>query len=643
MGGGSPPPYMYTHVREDERFPQTVFDPKAVTRASYEKKKPKPKPKGPLVSINRHPDAHMVPSQRSKFAMMGRKTKAMIKGTRMVQLVLRILELIAAIGLLVLCILIKGFEELTGWVLRVTLGVVIVHCIYSIYHHSKPVTGKTPGSSAAYQIFAGISDLCVLPLYTYGVLSTRNQGENWDTLLNDKSLMDYFRPSLYYGLIGAGGLHLISLVISLYLGLMFRRIASLPPDMNPLESNLTSRAHKKAKSSVSTYADEDDSRRGSTLEDRIRDSLPYDGAASSRPPSIPFMHTRQNSATSFGTRDSRLDLPSRQYQIPPSNRSSLNSQDLKRMSAPPPTSYRGASYTELPLGDNDDADLSLARPKSMYSTPPAEREGRLSNGAVQSHLTSPVQTTHPSTSPQPRSAKFTETWYTSDSLVSRTQERSRAVQAAVLSQGGNLPPQQRKTYQTLANPADGFGPDSDDDGDIYDENNGNGYDTNYRTTLGSPDKSLHPNPLRSNPSATSPPPAPPAHKRPFTPFSRLRASVLGDVNLNDRRVSGDITEPEQPSTSLQVPAFKAKDRQSSIQADAAFFSKPYGDLRAATPPIMIGNNNTANRQVSSGNDYDLGVGTGTTTKQRHVSGKDAEEGRAGAGTARWSRYSVLNE
>lgn len=55
--GGSNQPYMYEPVlKDDERFPVPVFDPKAVTRASYEKKKPKPKPNGPLVSINRHPE-----------------------------------------------------------------------------------------------------------------------------------------------------------------------------------------------------------------------------------------------------------------------------------------------------------------------------------------------------------------------------------------------------------------------------------------------------------------------------------------------------------------------------------------------------------------------------------------------------------
>lgn len=48
---------MYEAVRkDDDRYPATTFDPKAVTRASYERKKPKPKPKGPLISFGRHPE-----------------------------------------------------------------------------------------------------------------------------------------------------------------------------------------------------------------------------------------------------------------------------------------------------------------------------------------------------------------------------------------------------------------------------------------------------------------------------------------------------------------------------------------------------------------------------------------------------------
>lgn len=152
--GGTEPPFMYTRVKkDDERFPPASFDPKAVTRASYEKKKAKPKPNGPLVSINRHPEyempclhsvlfltarrphstadcvgfwthanscrsAHMAPTGRSRFKPMSLRTKGWIKGMRVVQLCLRVLEAVAAAGLIVAMVL----SELIGWVTGVAVG-----------------------------------------------------------------------------------------------------------------------------------------------------------------------------------------------------------------------------------------------------------------------------------------------------------------------------------------------------------------------------------------------------------------------------------------------------------------------------------------------------------------------------------------
>lgn len=42
--------------RSSSRFADREFDPKAVTRASWEPKPKKEKQEGPLVSFNRHPE-----------------------------------------------------------------------------------------------------------------------------------------------------------------------------------------------------------------------------------------------------------------------------------------------------------------------------------------------------------------------------------------------------------------------------------------------------------------------------------------------------------------------------------------------------------------------------------------------------------
>lgn len=517
--------------------------------------------------------------------------------------------------------------------LRTQLGVVILHCLYSVFHHARPAGSRTPGSSAGYHIFSGISDLCVLPLYAYGAYMTnvtRNTNDEWKANQGaDPDVVQYMVPSVYYGLIGAGGLHVLSLVIALWLAVMFRRISAMPPDMNPLEANLTSRVHKRNKSSVATT---------STYSDEKRESQLYDD--SSRPPSIPFMHTRQNSESSFTSRDSRVNLPSRQYQVAPANRNSATSQDLKRMSAPP--SAHRASYMEIPLGETG---ASPSRPTSMYT-------GRPSTGSVPSYRAEPVS---PAQTIQPRSAKFTETWYASESLISRTQQRNRSSAAAAASKPASQP-----RYATLDASSDS---DSDADAaeNFYTPGPGN------NSSSGNPN---HPNPLRSNPTSSPSSSSPtktqlsssPSARRPRTPFSRLRASILSDISLNDRRVSGDITDqrsqsqqsqPQQQHLKPAAAGWAPRNRDSSIQPDAdfSFYSKPYGELKAATPPILVGGgggggSRAGARVVSSGNDISGGGDLGAVGR-RNVSGRAAEEGRAGVkaggGEGRWSRYGVLNE
>lgn len=57
--GATRQPFIYEAVKDDDRFPASTFDPKAVTRSSYEsqkRRKSKPRPNGPLISVNRHPE-----------------------------------------------------------------------------------------------------------------------------------------------------------------------------------------------------------------------------------------------------------------------------------------------------------------------------------------------------------------------------------------------------------------------------------------------------------------------------------------------------------------------------------------------------------------------------------------------------------
>lgn len=464
-------------------------------------------------------------------------------------------------------------------------GVAMVHCFYAIYHLQRPAGGRSPASSAAYQLFAGISDLGVMPLYVYGALTVRSSSAVWTTRLADKSLLDYFVPAVFYTFVGAGGLHLISLCISTWLGFMFRKITQMPPDMNPLEDHLTSRAkHKRNKSSVATtVSDESEKRLSTPYEDRRRSGAPYEDV--SRPPSIPFQRTRAGSDLSNFPRSSHVDLPCRQYQITPGN-SPRNSQAVseRTRTSVPRSSYRG-SYTEVPLHETN----APASRTSILSTD-------LSPGESQN------------------AGKFTETWFATDSLISRTQKRNRAMNAAAAAAEHKRA--SNKTYEAL-----GQRYTPEDSESEHDENDLAGSDFENDIGTGS-----HPNPLGSNPHLTPP--------RAKIPYYSLRDTALSEVDLNSRRVSGSNDIADERLSSLAAHP-RAPNRNSSIQPETDFYSKPYGELKSATPPVMIG----SSRQVSSGNDYEERQYS-SAYGRRNVSGKAAEEGLAGS-KGRYSRYSTM--
>ncbi|KAF3767829.1 hypothetical protein M406DRAFT_80319 [Cryphonectria parasitica EP155] len=623
--GAQHQPYMYSAARydEDSRFPSRPFDPKAVTRASYDYKPPKPKQEGPLVSFNRHPDSHVVPETRNQFKALGPKTKWWIKWLRIAQLCIRVLQLVAAAGILFLFIVIDDVSALTAWVERITAGVTMIHCIYGIWHLARPAGSRPPASSASYQMFSAITDLAVLPLYTYGCLSVRSSSDHWGTLLKNESLMNYFLPALYYSLFGGAILHLISLCIGLWLALKFRQITRLPPDMNPLEDNLTSRHQKKLSiATTATYRTEHDRRLSTPLEDRRRSGLPYEDV--DRPPSVPFYATRSSPRSSTAS----IDLPPRQYQVTPTHspRNSVTAADLKRMSAPPP------------------ATAASGNPP----TPPPRSPWRSSRASYAETGSSP-----------PRPPKFTESWYMTESLFGRTHERNRAMKAKSETQVQGYEAIRRRyelsdsesdyedenetaTAYSVMNP--GKDEMADDDGDLASPRN-------------------HPNPLRANPSLPSIVSTennsdigkPKPRMRPNTPFTHK--SALSEIDLNDRRVSNggagagaagaddDVAEKKPRNygglkgrSPTKRYTWAPRDRDSSIQPESDFYAKPYGELKSATPPVMVG----SDRQVSSGNDFgDLGAAGGAAAAKRYfsfgrrnVSGKIAEEGRGSPGIGR---------
>jgi hypothetical protein len=71
--------------------------------------------------MNEHSSYLIVPYGNTNAKPMNPSIKKWIKWMRIVQLVLRCLEMLCAMGLLVLMILIKGVDVAAGWIMRIVV------------------------------------------------------------------------------------------------------------------------------------------------------------------------------------------------------------------------------------------------------------------------------------------------------------------------------------------------------------------------------------------------------------------------------------------------------------------------------------------------------------------------------------------
>lgn len=65
--------------------------------------------------------AQAVPEPRKQYKVLGPRTKGWIKWLRIAQICFRVLQLIAAAGILFLFIIIDNVNLLTAWVMRITV------------------------------------------------------------------------------------------------------------------------------------------------------------------------------------------------------------------------------------------------------------------------------------------------------------------------------------------------------------------------------------------------------------------------------------------------------------------------------------------------------------------------------------------
>jgi len=241
-------------------------------------------------------------------------TKNKVKRSRIAQLVLRLGALLGALGLLFCVIAINKTTSSVGWIIRVAPAVALCHCVYGIYHLCRAAEGRTPASTASYMLFAAMLDTGLIPFLVFSAMLARAEyttnAYGWSTLFGIPDISYKIIYGFFLLCVTEAGLVLLSLGLDIYLAILFRKIAKLPPDMNPLEPNLTARPnhHKRNKSEMTT----EKHMSTSTLATMRGSNNAAAGVAGTR--RVPFTHTRTESADSVtlygndSARNSRVEL-----------------------------------------------------------------------------------------------------------------------------------------------------------------------------------------------------------------------------------------------------------------------------------------------------------------------------------------------
>lgn len=245
-------------------------------------------------------------------------------------------------------------------------------------------------------------DAGLIPFLVLTAILSRNQymqdtniSGHWQTLFSSAEATFKIIYSTFLVSVVGGSLHLVSLIISIYLAVIFRKISKLPPDMNPLEDNLTSR-HKRNKSSridnrTSQSTDAKATNRGSKTEDPLM----------SLPRTVPFLHTRTEPfadppRSSSSPRSSRIDNVSPLYDESERNFERTLHKNMNIQSSPTRASsvYSDATY------------FGQARAISIH--PPSNRPESITPTIVDENEN---WTEYPLTSPSPFEFKHLRTPY----------------------------------------------------------------------------------------------------------------------------------------------------------------------------------------------------------------------------------------
>ena len=518
-------------------------------------------------------------------------------------------------------------------------------------------------------IFAAMTDMGLIPFLIFSALMAHDDytgnAYGWGTLFPTSDASYKVIYAFYLISVVQGCLTLISLALGIYLAIVFRKIAKLPLDMNPLEPNLTARPHKRNKSELTDkYTN---SATASLINGRMSKASDPFTPASRR---VPFMHTRTDSADSLegylrsSARHSGFDslLPSRdnsptrpQPTVSPAENArqagmGLYQAESRFKASPIPSESRHSwlsfsNYEGVPTLLSDEAERQLdrrVRPLSPVSPVSSRSHSRDNN-----HTTSSWQRLYRDTpeydpfssehSPERPSAQHLETrgsqqFLQPRSLESSPQKRSRDPL-------GMNPPSPYQNQYYSANEGQQRGTSSAQLGRNAQQNTDGNATTRTSSFVGSGGKTRF--------------------------YGSLRSSVGSIIIKDERKMSGkesDSSDYERTRT------LESEDSNVEIHGvdDDSLDENGYPQIKEASSDDDDAWR-PSGRNVSTSTGFDLRGGYAGLTadfgkgmaRRREVSGKVAEEGRSPdsnfraeevnsgvvekqkAGAAGWSRFKGL--
>ncbi|PWW73002.1 hypothetical protein C7212DRAFT_366231 [Tuber magnatum] len=317
-------PYLPFGTSDPETESLRSFNPKRISEAAARPLPPRPKMTAPYIQLDlQHQSIDRI--QQRGYAKVPKKA---IMAMRTSSIVLRIIQLFGAMALLICMLFVRKIDEITGWICRVPPAIAIFHIVYSIYHLSGSYRVRTPSSTVGYYLFATTVDLAIISFYSFiAVLSWRQHSlgaeMDWATIFTKDGSDEKIILAVFLDACVSGGLTVISVTFSIYLILTFRRLANLPPDMNPFLEPKGSLTRKPAKRlSASTIS--------------IQKSIPF--AATRHPAPIDIPSPRESmrfsypqAASTASPRASVMSEASR-YSAISLNDSPRNSRDMPRYS-----------------------------------------------------------------------------------------------------------------------------------------------------------------------------------------------------------------------------------------------------------------------------------------------------------------------